>query len=116
MKISEEELPAVISEMKLSGNAEQCLAQLMEKYSLKEIIFTRGSEGSIIYSGKEAVFTSACKMGKLVDTVGAGDAFLAGYISGRLKNLSIREAAELASRTAGLVCTVSGAWHKLAEK
>lgn len=116
LKISDEELPVVSSCLALPEAYEAFAAAVMEKYDLKEILLTRGAEGAVVFSKNEAAFSvPAYDAGKLADTVGAGDAFLAGYIRGRLSGKSRYDSALLAARTAGLVCTVAGAWKKLPE-
>ena len=89
LKISDEELPQAAEALNLPQQPDFILSQLKTQYNLQEIIFTRGAKGSTIISANEVVETPAYTMGALADTVGAGDAFLAGYISGIINQLSI---------------------------
>ncbi|MBE6356106.1 MAG: carbohydrate kinase [Lentisphaerae bacterium] len=114
LKISEEELPAVAACLELPIEPDAFAAAVMKNFTPDEILFTCGAKGAVIYSRNEPKFTvPAHSIGKVVDTVGAGDAFLAGYIRGRIAGKKRYDSAELASRTAGVVCTVAGAWKKL---
>lgn len=114
LKISEEELPQVASCLGLPADHLEFVNAAIDKFHLTEILFTRGADGAIIFcKDEEPVTIPAYCAGELVDTVGAGDAFLAGYIRGRLSGKNRYDSAKLASRTAGVVCTVAGAWKKL---
>lgn len=57
---------------------------------VKEVIIKTGKSGSYYktFDGREG-FVDGIKVEKVVDTVGAGDAFACGVISGRLEDLSI---------------------------
>lgn len=48
-----------------------------------------------------------------IDTVGAGDAFVAGYLAGTLDGVGPEAALDLASRCGALVCLTPGDWEGL---
>jgi fructokinase len=81
---------------------------LLEKFSIKEAIVTRGKNGSSYYSAEVQCHAPACKV-KEKNTIGSGDAFLAGFISKRLKHKTIKEALDFASAVGAFVTTKSGA-------
>ncbi|RLI82515.1 sugar kinase [Archaeoglobales archaeon] len=58
-------------------------------------------------SKNEVVHERAMKV-KVVDPVGAGDAFLAGYVASRLKGYSMRESLRIANVIGATVCTRRG--------
>jgi fructokinase len=60
----------------------------------KEIIITRGSNGSLAISKEEIVEQASQKNLKILDLTGAGDLFAAGYLHGRINSLSIKESLE----------------------
>lgn len=84
------------------------------------VVVTRGRLGAIASLAGQRVRVSAPET-KVVDTVGAGDAFTAGllhrlhaqgHLGGRLETLDlegVRDAAEFGARVAALTCSVSGA-------
>lgn len=113
LKISEEELPTVAKLLDLPAAPDAFAEAVAARYDLTEVLLTRGAEGCLIFHGAEQWSIPAYDAGPIADTVGAGDAFLAGYIRGRLAGMDRKEAGELASRTAGVVCTVTGAWAEL---
>ena len=75
-----------------SKNIEEVIGFL--KQLKKDIIITRGEKGSIAIEENQVFEIEAKKNLKLVDLTGAGDLFAAGYLYGKLNNLSTRESLE----------------------
>ena len=75
-----------------SKNIEEVISFL--KQLKKDIIITRGDKGSIAIEKNEVLEVAARKNLNLVDLTGAGDLFAAGYLHGKLNNLSTRESLE----------------------
>ena len=74
------------------------------------VIVTKGPEGCEVSVRNEGSFLSpAYDAGPVVDTVGAGDAFSAAFVSAILSGRSPREAAEAGNRRGGWVATRAGA-------
>ena len=69
------------------------IADFYQNLGIKEVIIKNGSKGAYIRSGNESFEQPGFKVEKVVDTVGAGDGFAAGVLSGKLEGLSIRECA-----------------------
>ena len=63
-------------------------------------VITLGSEGCIVSSKGEWVKVPATDIVSEVDTTGAGDTFAAGFIVGKLRNLSDLECAKMANEVA----------------
>jgi sugar/nucleoside kinase (ribokinase family) len=59
-----------------------------------QVTITAGGRGSWSWDGKNVQHMSALPA-ELVSTTGAGDAFLAGVITGRVAGLNLQEAQEL---------------------
>lgn len=57
----------------------------------KNIIITRGENGSIAIKDKEITEYKAKKNLNIIDLTGAGDLFAAGYLHGLINNLSIKD-------------------------
>ena len=74
---------------------------LFEKddFNVHEIIVTDGSRGSRVMADREYKIR-AVKCDNVIDSTGCGDTFMAAYISKRLKNESIVDSANFASRLA----------------
>lgn len=81
---------------------------LMDKFSIPEMIVTRGSEGASFYTRENQVHQAAYHV-EVRDTVGAGDSFLAGFLSKRIAGAAAGEALKFAAAVAAFVTTQSGA-------
>lgn len=68
----------------------------MLKLGVKNIIISCGKDGSIYISNQE-LFKATVPEGKLIDSVGAGDSMVAGFIAGIVKGESEKETYLLAS-------------------
>lgn len=109
LKLNDDELPIVA---KLLGASEisyqKLFPRLSERYNLQFIALTRGASGSVVYANgtfDEQVGRDV----KVVDTVGAGDAFTAALVVGFLYQKPISEIHQTASEIAAFVCTQKGA-------
>lgn len=58
---------------------------------VKIVITTLGENGSLAYNGTQFYKGDITKVEKVVNTVGAGDAFLAGFMAGVIHGRSIPE-------------------------
>jgi len=76
--------------------------------SIKEIILTRGGEGAVYFSSTEQVKVKAHPV-KIKDTVGSGDAFLAGFLAYKMKDKPIQTALQQASILSSFVASQRGA-------
>jgi fructokinase len=112
LKLNEDELPVVSGYLDLNGNTELQLEQILSHFNLKYVVYTLGSNGSIIKSNTESSFMMVPKV-SVADTVGAGDAFTAIFIAGVLKDIPLREIHKMATEIAAYVCTQKGATPKL---
>jgi fructoselysine 6-kinase len=73
-------------------------------------VVTRGRQGSLtLYQGE--FFTQPAYPVRVVDTLGAGDAFIGTFLHGWLEGLSTQDCLERASRAAAFTCTHLGGWY-----
>lgn len=78
--------------------------------NIHTIIITKGEEGSIIYNQEGRCLSELATPNiKIVDTVGAGDAFTAAYTACILKGQTINDAHKKAVEIAAFVCSNAGA-------
>ncbi len=108
-KINDEEIEIVAEMFTIKKISEiDICKQLLKKYSLDILILTKGTAGSYIITQSEISFLPTPKV-KVVDTVGAGDAFTAAFVATFLKTKNIFTAHEKAVQVSAYVCTQSGA-------
>jgi len=63
---------------------------------IETVIVSMGAEGALFVTENDAVFAVA-RAEKVVSTVGAGDAMVAGFIASQLRGLSLEESARLST-------------------
>ena len=108
-KINDEELELITPMFDLEGNADEICQWFMDTYQLRYLILTAGSEYSAIYGKGEKSMILTPEV-KVIDTVGAGDAFSGAFVYSILTGRSLKEAHQKAVDIAAFVCTQSGAW------
>ncbi|WP_344939842.1 sugar kinase [Sphaerisporangium flaviroseum] len=77
-----------------------------------EVIVKRGGEGADGHTADQAVHTPARRV-QVADVVGAGDAFVAGYLSGLLDGLDLTGRLGRAVTTGAFAVACSGDWEGL---
>jgi fructoselysine 6-kinase len=77
---------------------------------MKLAVATFGEKGSLAWDGKVWTACGIYPAGKVVNTVGAGDSYIAGFLSGLLRNEPIDECMRIGSRVAAQVVSVFEPW------
>jgi fructokinase len=109
VKLNNDELSKVLFLFELENHGEQDAAhRLLSLYDLKLVCITRSNDGSLLLSPDECNEHPGVKV-KVVDTVGAGDAFTAALVHGYLKGTSLADINETANRVGAWVASQSGA-------
>lgn len=75
---------------------------------VKNVIIKRGKDGAIGSSGDKVCYSPSIKPRAVVDTVGAGDGFVSGFLAAYLKGKSLEETLEFANAVGSLVVGVEG--------
>ena len=92
IKPNREELEE-LSGRALKGEKEIILAcKDLQVLGACNILVSLGGDGAILVSETGGVYQSAAPQGRVVNTVGAGDSMVAGFLAGYLKNRSLLEA------------------------
>lgn len=108
LKINEDELNYLKMELSLADEEDEILKMLSEQFQLKLICLTLGDKGAkVFYNDK--FYSHPGYPTKLIDTVGAGDSFLATFISGYLQNFYILTILDRACRVGAFVASQAGA-------
>lgn len=114
-KVNEQELPVTAELLEISGNEDQILEQLMNKYKLNLIVLTKGVNGSVLFGNGQRSQLDVEEI-QVADTVGAGDAFTAAVVMGLLHGNPIEEIHAHANRLAGFVCSQNGGTPELPDE
>lgn len=109
LKLNEDELPLVASMFGLSGDSASQIAALIRMFDLSMIIYTAGSAFSEIHDKTGCLSHVDTPKVNVVDTVGAGDSFTAGFIASYLNGATVKDAHERAVKISAYMCTQKGA-------
>ncbi|UFJ43386.1 sugar kinase [Brevibacillus humidisoli] len=82
--------------------------QAFQSLGIDHIVLKQGERGAIASRHNQVMHSPAAAVSKVVDTVGAGDGFAAGYLYGLLHQWNLRDCLQLANAVGALVVGVSG--------
>jgi fructokinase len=109
VKLNEEELPKLAELCRIDRSTpREVLRELMKRYDLRLAALTCGAKGALLIAGDEES-TCPAVPAKVVDTVGAGDAFTATLVPDLLRELPLAEINRHANAVASFVCSQAGA-------
>jgi fructokinase len=109
MKCNQEEILIVAGLLGSPDEDLQAPAQwLLQTYHLKLLCVTRGEHGSVLFS-PSGTHSHPGYETKVIDTVGAGDAFTAGLVHHYLRGSSLKKMNEAANQMGAWVASQSGA-------
>ena len=108
LKINDAEIRIVADMFGLGSDDIAACRTLIDRYSLRLVILTKGAEGSEVITADETIPQPAGEA-VVVDTVGAGDSFTAAFVVAYLRGDTLADAQRLASDTAAYVCSCKGA-------
>jgi fructokinase len=109
LKLNTDELNLCRKYYNLSKKTELALADLAQRFSIKIINLTRGAKGSILLNNQQCYQQKSVPLKKIVDAVGAGDAYAAILALGVLKGWHLQKILERATYFAQLICQNQGA-------
>ncbi len=81
----------------------------MQSKGPKCVVVTLGSQGSVAYDGRE-FYTFGIVPCEVVDTMGAGDSYIAGFVRGLMHNEDIPECMHMGAENSSVTLTYQGAW------
>lgn len=108
-KLNDGELALVLGRGLDAAGLEQGGRDLCDRFGLELVVVTRGAQGALIVSEHEAIHAEPVRVNRLVDTVGAGDAFSAVTILGLVKAWPLAVTLHRAAAFAAAVCGMRGA-------
>lgn len=111
-------LPGLAEGRMLTGKSEAGeIACALMGLGVKNVVLKAGDGGAVAYT-KDGLAGGVARLSirRLVDAIGAGDAFAAGYLSGFLDGLPPQDALVRAHAVAALVCMTHGDWEGLPDR
>ena len=76
-------------------------ARKLKEMGALNVLISMGKDGALLVSENDEVFISSVAKGEVVNSVGAGDSMVAGFVSGYLKTNSYEEALRLGAASGG---------------
>lgn len=102
-------LPGVSEgEMLLGTNVPEEIADKFLKLGCGIVAVKLGKNGCLIANSQEKVYVKGYPIEKVIDSVGAGDGFAAGILSGIIRGLSLKECGELGNGVGAMATLVKG--------
>jgi 1-phosphofructokinase len=74
-------------------------AKKLKEMGAKNVLISRAGDGAIFITENNEVIKSKAPKGKVINSVGAGDSMVAGFIAGYLKNESLGEGSKMGVAT-----------------
>lgn len=112
LKLNDSELSILAAMFNLGKSPRQQIEGLAKGFGLRLVALTCGAHGSLLYrEGKWSEQES--RRVKVVDTIGAGDAFTAALVMGLLLEFALEDLHATAAELAAHVCSHSGAMPPL---
>jgi fructokinase len=109
LKLNEDELPKVADLFGLKGDDLKIIRQLIEQFQLTFVVYTKGAECSIVVGKDGQISHIDTPKVEVADTVGAGDAFTATFVTMLLQGAPMEECHRRAVEISAFVCTQNGA-------
>ena len=107
-KINKNEQELIQSLLRVKIDTPKAQLQFINEWGLKALIITNGDIDSEICTLADYSKLNSLKV-QVVDTVGAGDSFLASFVNGFLKGLPLSEIHKNANDLSAKVCSIKGA-------
>ncbi|MEN2283688.1 carbohydrate kinase [Algoriphagus sp. SE2] len=111
LKINEDELEIFADYFDLEPNIKTVCEHLDNHFPMDLICITKGSKGALIFKGGEFWEHSGYKV-EVADSIGAGDAFLSGFIKCYLEKKSLEETLDFACKLGAFVASKKGGTPK----
>ena len=76
-------------------------ARKLKEMGAQNVLISMGKDGALLVTENDEVFASSVAKGEVVNSVGAGDSMVAGFIAGYLKSNSYEEALRVGAASGG---------------
>lgn len=96
-------LPGISEGKILTGyDNEKDIAKFYLDHGVKNVVIKLGPKGAYVRTQNEEAYIEGYKVEKVIDTVGAGDGFAVGFLSGLLEGKDVKECADRANAIGAL--------------
>jgi ribokinase len=86
--------------------------KLADQFAIATVVITQGAEGVVAFHEGKVIWQKAYAA-EVVDTVGAGDAFLGTFVAGMLNGLALPQILDRAIAAGAITVTRKGAYNAL---
>ncbi|MEV2249424.1 sugar kinase [Streptomyces sp. NPDC050147] len=107
---SDDELPLCVPESKNTSGEASALAEELRAQGVGEVVVKLGADGATTYDADGELYAPARPV-RAVDAVGAGDAFVAGYLSALLDGEDLAGRLDRAVTTGAFAVASHGDWE-----
>ncbi|SVE40368.1 uncharacterized protein METZ01_LOCUS493222, partial [marine metagenome] len=104
LKLNNEEIPVLRSYVGGATDAREFLKELRHRYRINTVVLTLGARGCRVFA-ENVDFSEPGIRVDVVNTVGAGDAFTAGFVLQMLQGADLKTCAQYANRVGSYVAT-----------
>ncbi len=108
LKLNDEELDILSDWYGLNGTEEARIRAIADRFNLDTVITTRGDKGAAVLQDGAFCEHPGYKI-TVADTIGSGDAFLAGFLSKTIQGTPLDEAVRFACGMGAFIATHHGA-------
>ncbi len=115
LKMNENELAVLAPGLRIESGGAAALVEIKRRYGLRLVALTRGAAGSLLLAADDLSFHGGFPI-KVVNAVGAGDAFTAALVMGFLEGLDLDSINRDANLLASYVCSCHGAMPALPDE
>lgn len=84
------------------------ICEQFHELGIKLVVIKLGKDGCLVSGSSDKVSVPGFHVHRLIDTVGAGDGFAAGFLSGLIDNKSLYECGEMANGVGAMATLVRG--------
>jgi fructokinase len=109
LKLNNSELEKLRQMLSLKINNDAFVQHLMQTHSIHTVSLTKGELGSELFTNQGRFSAEPAEAIRVVDSVGAGDAYAAMLVAGLLKKWSPEKILDRASLFASRICEIKGA-------
>lgn len=103
-------LPSYAEAVQISGEKDvRAMRRFFQRYGIKILGVKMGSDGAYVTDFRNEHFIPPFPVDQVADTVGAGDSYVAGFLTAQVRGMDMYESAVFASAAASFTVRVKGA-------